>query len=116
MYHAPPPKQNSQPVSRLDTATGLVKSFVDLVRPLEQLGQIYNLTHYLEDAIIIVRNSTYPMLVEVFSPHFLFYFQFIIERDPKTLQTFITDVNVIYPITSSPKTPTDVGEDVGEGE
>ncbi len=103
-----PSKPASQPASKLDATTGLVKTFVDMVRPLEQLGQIYNLSHYLEDAIIIVRNSSFPMLVEVFIPDFLFYFQFIIERDPKTLQMFITDVNVVYPIAAEPKTPNDV--------
>ncbi len=105
MYHAQPPKPNPQPASKLDAATGLVKSFVDKIRPLEQLGQIYGLSHYLENAIIIVRNSDYPLLVEVFIPNFLFYFQFMIERDAKTLQTFITDINVVYPINQPPKMP-----------
>ncbi len=107
MHNTPPQK----PASRLDMVTGLVKTFVDMVRPLEQLGQIYGLTRYLEDAIIIVRNSTFPMLIEVFIPNFLFYFQFIVERDPKTLQMFITDINIVYPITTPPKTP-----DITEGE
>ncbi len=110
MPHIQPSSQPSKPMSRLDSTTGLVKTFVDMIRPLEQLGQIYNLSHYLEDAIILIRNSDYPMLVEVFIPNFLFYFQFIIERDPKTFQMFITDVNVVYPITSTPKTPDNVVE------
>jgi hypothetical protein len=105
--HTTPPQKST---SRLDMVTGLVKTFVDMVRPLEQLGQIYNLSHYLEDAIIIVRNSTFPMLIEVFIPGFLFYFQFLVERDPKTLQMFIVDINVIYPITTPPKTPDTVEE------
>ncbi len=110
MPHIQPNVQPPKPTSRLDAATGLVKTFIDMVRPLEQLGQIYGLTSYLENAIILVRNSDFPMLVEVFIPNFLFYFQFMIERDPKTLQMFITDVNVVYPITSAPKTPDDTTE------
>ncbi len=116
MPHIPPIKANSQPTSRLDTATGLVKTFIDMVRPLEQLGQVYGLSRYLEDAIIIIRNSDFPMLVEVFIPDFLFYFQFMIERDKKTLQMFITDVNVVYPVTTPPKTPDDVTENNTEDE
>ncbi len=110
MHYTPPSKPAQQPTSKLDTTTGLVKTFVDMVRPLEQLGQIYNLSHYLEDAIILIRNSDFPMLVEVFIPGFLFYFQFMVERDPKTFQMFITDINVVYPITAPPKTPDDITE------
>ncbi len=115
MHYTQPGSQPPKPTSRLDTATGLVKSFVDMVRPLEQLGQFYGLTRYLENAIILVRNTDFPMLVEVFIPDFLFYFQFIIARDPKTLQTFIADVNVVYPITTPPVTPDDVANNAKKG-
>ncbi len=92
----------TQPTSHLDTVMGPARVLLDQLRTAETQGQIVGLTRYLENAIIVSRNVQFPMLVEVFIPEFLFYFQFMLSQDEKTKQIFIEDINVVYPVAQPP--------------
>ncbi len=97
---------SAQPVapttSTLDNIMGPARILLDQIRTAEAQGQIVGLSRYLNDAIIVVRNIQYPMLIEVFIPQFLFYFQFMIAQDEKTKQIYIEDINVVYPVAQPP--------------
>ncbi len=93
---------NVSPPSALDNIMGPARILLDQIRTAESQGQIVGLSRYLNDAIIVVRNIQYPMLIEVFIPQFLFYFQFVISQDEKTKQIYIEDINVVYPVAQPP--------------
>ncbi len=100
------PTPNTQPTvpatSTLDNVMGPVRVLLDQIHTAESQGQIVGISRYLNDAIIVARNIQYPMLIEVFIPQFLFYFQFMIAQDEKTKQIYIEDINVVYPIAQPP--------------
>ncbi len=93
---------NISSISPLDNIMGPARVLLDQIRTAEAQGQIVGLSRYLQDAIIVVRNIQYPMLIEVFIPQFLFYFQFVISQDEKTKQIYIEDINVVYPVAQPP--------------
>ncbi len=105
----------SQPTSHLDNIMGPARVLLDQLRTAETQGQIVGLSRYLENAIIVSRNVQFPMLVEVFIPDFLFYFQFMLSQDEKTKQVFIEDINVVYPVAQPPYQSLE-GKTEGEGE
>ena len=76
---------------------GPVRIGIDKIRELENRGQIYGLSKYLPNSIIVLKNVEFPMIVDLYIPGFTFYFQFLISKDPKTNQIDIEDFRVVYP-------------------
>ena len=76
---------------------GPIRIAIDKVRELENRGQIYGLSKYLSNSIIVLKNLEFPMIVDLYIPGFTFYFQFLITKDPKTNQIDIGDFRVVYP-------------------
>jgi len=76
---------------------GPVRIAIDKIRELELQGQIYGLSKYLSNSIIVLKNSEFPMIVDLYIPGFTFYFQFLIAKDPKTNRIDISDFRVVYP-------------------
>ena len=76
---------------------GPVRIAIDKIRELELHGQIYGLSRYLPDSIIVLKNAELPMVVDLYIPGFTFYFQFLIAKDPKTNMIGIADFRVVYP-------------------
>jgi len=76
---------------------GPVRIAIDKIRELELQGQIYGLSKYLPNSIIVLKNSEFPMIVDLYIPGFTFYFQFLIAKDPKTNRIDISDFRVVYP-------------------
>ena len=76
---------------------GVVRIAIDKIRELENRGQIYGLSRYLPNSIIVMKTADFPLLVDVYIPGFTFYFQFSIVKDEKTKQIFIDDFRVVYP-------------------
>jgi len=76
---------------------GPVRIAIDKIRELELQGQIYGLSKYLSNSIIVLKNSEFPMIVDLYIPGFTFYFQFLITKDPKTGRIDISDFRVVYP-------------------
>jgi len=76
---------------------GPVRIAIDKIRELELQGQIYGLSKYLPNSIIVLKNSELPMIVDLYIPGFTFYFQFLISKDPKTNRIDISDFRVVYP-------------------
>jgi len=81
----------------LQNIFGPVRVAIDKVRELELQGQIYGLSKYLPNSIIVLKNSEFPMIVDLYIPGFTFYFQFLISKDPKTNRIDISDFRVVYP-------------------
>jgi len=86
--------QSNDPFSNI---FGPVRIAIDKIRELENRGQIYGLSRYLPHSIIVLKNINFPMIVDLYVPGFIFYFQFLIVKDPKTNQIDITDFRVVYP-------------------
>ena len=76
---------------------GVVRIAIDKIRELENRGQIYGLSRYLPNSIIVMKTADFPLLVDLYIPGFTFYFQFSIVKDEKTKQIFIDDFRVVYP-------------------
>jgi len=76
---------------------GIVRLAIDKIRELELQGQIYGLSRYLPNSIILVKTINFPLIVDLYIPGFTFYFQFLIVKDPKTNQIGISDFRVVYP-------------------
>ena len=76
---------------------GPVRIAIDKIKELELQGQIYGLSRYLSNSIIVLKTIQFPMIVDVYIPGFTFYFQFLITKDPKTNQIGIQDFRVVYP-------------------
>ena len=76
---------------------GPIRIAIDKIRELELQGQIYGLSKYLSNSIIVLKNSEFPMIVDLYIPGFTFYFQFLITKDPKTGRIDISDFRVVYP-------------------
>jgi len=76
---------------------GPIRIAIDKIRELELQGQIYGLSKYLPNSIIVLKNSEFPMIVDLYIPGFTFYFQFLIAKDPKTNRIDISDFRVVYP-------------------
>ena len=76
---------------------GPIRIAIDKIRELELQGQIYGLSKYLPNSIIVLKNSELPMIVDLYIPGFTFYFQFLISKDPKTNRIDISDFRVVYP-------------------
>jgi len=76
---------------------GPVRIAIDKIRELELHGQMYGLSQYLPQSIIVLRNSELPMVVDLYIPGFTFYFQFLIAKNPKTNIPDIMDFRVVYP-------------------
>jgi len=76
---------------------GPVRIGIDKIRELENRGQIYGLSKYLPNSIIVLKNVEFPMIVDLYIPGFSFYFQFLITKDPKNNQIDIGDFRVVYP-------------------
>jgi hypothetical protein len=76
---------------------GIVRIAIDKIRELENRGQIYGLSRYLPNSIIVMKTIDFPLLVDIYIPGFTFYFQFEIVKDEKTKQIFIDDFRVVYP-------------------
>ncbi len=76
---------------------GPVRIAIDKIRELELQGQIYGLSRYLPNSIIVLKNAEMPMIVDLYIPGFTFYFQFLIAKDPKTNRIDIADFRVVYP-------------------
>ena len=81
----------------LQNIFGPVRIAIDKIRELELQGQIYGLSKYLPNSIIVLKNSEFPMIVDLYIPGFTFYFQFLIAKDPKTNRIDISDFRVVYP-------------------
>jgi hypothetical protein len=76
---------------------GPVRIAIDKIRELELQGQIYGFSKYLPNSIIVLKNVELPMVVDLYTPGFTFYFEFLITKDPETNRIGITDFRVIYP-------------------
>ena len=76
---------------------GPVRIAIDKIRELELHGQIYGLSRYLPNSVIVLKNSELPMVVDLYIPGFTFYFEFLIAKDPKTNIIAIADFRVVYP-------------------
>jgi len=76
---------------------GPVRIALDKIRELEARGQIYGLSRYLPNSIIVLKNIQFPMIVDLYIPGFTFYFQFLIVKDSKTNMMEIADFRVVYP-------------------
>lgn len=76
---------------------GPVRIAIDKIRELELQGQIYGLSKYLPNSIIVLKNAELPMVVDLYVPGFTFYFQFLIAKDPETNRIGIKDFRVVYP-------------------
>ena len=76
---------------------GPVRIAIDKIRELELHGQIYGLSQYLPNSIIVLKNAELPMVVDLYIPGFTFYFQFLIAKNPKTNIPDIMDFRVVYP-------------------
>ena len=76
---------------------GPVRIAIDKIRELELQGQIYGLSRYLPNSIIVLKNAELPMIVDLYIPGFTFYFQFLIVKDPETNRIGIADFRVVYP-------------------
>ena len=76
---------------------GPVRIAIDKIRELELHGQMYGLSQYLPNSIIVLKNSELPMIVDLYIPGFTFYFQFLIAKNPKTNMIEIADFRVVYP-------------------
>ena len=76
---------------------GPVRIAIDKIRELELQGQIYGFSKYLPNSIIVLKNAELPMVVDLYTPGFTFYFEFLIAKDPKTNQIRIADFRVVYP-------------------
>ena len=76
---------------------GPVRIAIDKIHELELQGQIYGLSRYLPNSIIVLKTIQFPMIVDLYIPGFTFYFQFLIAKDPKTNQIGIQDFRVVYP-------------------
>ncbi len=86
--------QSSDPFSNI---FGPVRIAIDKIRELELQGQIYGLSRYLPNSVIVLKNAELPMIVDLYIPGFTFYFQFLITKDPKTGRIDIADFRVVYP-------------------
>lgn len=82
---------------------GTIRIFIDKIQELENQGFVYGLRNYLRNAIIVTKDANYPMLIEVYIPGFLFYFQFVIDKDQKTNTPYIADFAVRFPIAGEEK-------------
>jgi hypothetical protein len=76
---------------------GIVRLAIDKIRELELRGQIYGLSRYLPNSIILVKTINFPLIVDLYIPGFTFYFQFLIIKDPETNRIGINDFRVVYP-------------------
>jgi len=76
---------------------GVVRIAIDKIRELENRGQIYGLSRYLPNSIIVMKTADFPLLVDLYIPGFTFYFQFLIVKDEKTKQIYVDDFRVVYP-------------------
>jgi len=76
---------------------GPVRIAIDKIRELELQGQIYGLSKYLPNSIIVLKNAELPMVVDLYIPGFTFYFQFLVAKDPETNRIGIKDMRVVYP-------------------
>ncbi|CAC93979.1 hypothetical protein SIRV1gp24 [Sulfolobus islandicus rod-shaped virus 1] len=76
---------------------GVVRIAIDKIKELEQRGQIYGLSRFLPNSIIVMKTIDYPLIVDLYIPGFTFYFQFSIIQDQQTKQIFIDDFRVVYP-------------------
>jgi len=76
---------------------GPVRIAIDKIRELELQGQIYGLSKYLANSIIVLKNAELPIVVDLYIPGFTFYFQFLIVKDPETNRIGIKDMRVVYP-------------------
>jgi len=81
----------------LQNIFGPVRIAIDKIRELELQGQIYGLSKYLPNSIIVLKNAELPMVVDLYIPGFTFYFQFLILKDPETNRIGIKDMRVVYP-------------------
>jgi len=81
----------------LQNIFGPVRIAIDKIRELELQGQIYGLSKYLPNSIIVLKNAELPMVVDLYIPGFTFYFQFLIVKDPETNRIGIKDMRVVYP-------------------
>jgi hypothetical protein len=76
---------------------GPVRIAIDKIRELELQGQIYGLSRYLPNSIIVLKTAELPMIVDLYIPGFTFYFQFLIAKDSETNRIGIKDFRVVYP-------------------
>lgn len=76
---------------------GVTNILCNVIHEGEQMGQFYGLTQYLDRAMIICRNPQPPFLFDVIVPNFPYYFQFLIEKDPKLFRYYIQDYRLILP-------------------
>ncbi|CAI44176.1 hypothetical protein ARV1_gp21 [Acidianus rod-shaped virus 1] len=97
---------------------GPVRLIVDKIRELEMLGQAYGFSQYLPQSIIVYRAGETAVLYQVFIPTFTYYFEFLIEKDPKTKAPYISDFRIVYPTptptTEPPSTATETPDQSGE--
>ncbi|CAQ58462.1 hypothetical protein N617_gp21 [Stygiolobus rod-shaped virus] len=105
-------------VDPFENVFGPVRLLVDKIKELESMGQIYGLSRYLSNSILIVKVQDFPMLCEAYIPGFSFYFQFILNKDSKTYQIYIEDFRIVYPTTpiekSEPEQETEQQEEEKE--
>jgi len=76
---------------------GPVRIAIDKIHELELQGQIYGLSRYLPNSIIVLKTIQFPMIVDLYIPGFTFYFQFLIAKDPETNRIGIADFRIVYP-------------------
>ncbi|QJF12331.1 hypothetical protein ARV3_gp18 [Acidianus rod-shaped virus 3] len=60
-------------------------------------GEAYGFSQYLSQAIILFRTTDNGAIYQIFIPNFSYYFEFLVEKDPKTKAPMVSDYRIIYP-------------------
>ncbi|ALG96887.1 hypothetical protein AZ268_gp19 [Acidianus rod-shaped virus 2] len=81
----------------LDNIFGPVRFIIDKLRELEMRGEAYGFSQYLSQSIILHRVTENGALYQIFIPSFPYYFEFLVEKDPKTMALQISDYRIVYP-------------------
>ncbi|MCY0851056.1 hypothetical protein [Sulfuracidifex metallicus] len=80
-----------------DNIFGPVRLIVDKLKELEMMGQAYGFSQYLSKSIILYRMTENGALYQIFIPDFPYYFEFLVEKDQKTMMYQISDYRIVYP-------------------